>query len=140
MPPSEAISAAKFLGMRATNEADVIEKLREGFPTGAIRRVETQLDLSHATLATLLDLPIRSFARRIKEPKLSRHMSEVLYRIARIYQRAVATLDDDEKAVRWLQKPNRSLGNVVPFDILDTEVGARQVEDALGRIAYGVYG
>lgn len=48
-------------------------------------------------------------------------------------------IGDEEKAVEWLQTPNRALGGERPLDQLDTDVGAREVEDLLGRIAYGVY-
>ena len=38
-----------------------------------------------------------------------------------------------------LRTPNRALGGERPLDQLDTDIGARAVEDILGRIAYGVY-
>jgi putative toxin-antitoxin system antitoxin component (TIGR02293 family) len=44
-----------------------------------------------------------------------------------------------EKAVEWLRTPNRALGGELPLDRLDTDRGAREVADILGRIAYGVY-
>ena len=44
-----------------------------------------------------------------------------------------------EKAVEWLRTQNRALGGKLPMDRLDTDLGAREVEDILGRIAYGVY-
>ena len=40
-------------------------------------------------------------------------------------------------ASRWLRRSNRALGGVAPLDAIDTELGARQVENLLGRIAYG---
>ena len=46
---------------------------------------------------------------------------------------------DQEKAIVWLGTPNRALGGDRPLDLLDTDMGARMVEDILGRIAYGVY-
>jgi uncharacterized protein (DUF2384 family) len=39
--------------------------------------------------------------------------------------------------VRWLKHPNRALGGIAPVTAIDTELGARQVENVLGRIAYG---
>ena len=39
--------------------------------------------------------------------------------------------------MRWLKHPNRALGGLVPVAAIDTELGARQVESILGRIAYG---
>ena len=38
---------------------------------------------------------------------------------------------------RWLKRSNRALGGVAPIAAMDTEIGARQVENILGRIAYG---
>jgi putative toxin-antitoxin system antitoxin component (TIGR02293 family) len=42
-----------------------------------------------------------------------------------------------ERATSWLKRPNRALGGVAPVEAMDTELGARQVENILGRIAYG---
>ena len=44
-----------------------------------------------------------------------------------------------EKAASWLKDPNRALGEPRPLDRLDTDIGALQVEQILGRIAHGVY-
>jgi hypothetical protein len=38
---------------------------------------------------------------------------------------------------RWLQNPNRALGMQVPYR--STDIGARPVDDVLGRIEDGVY-
>ena len=51
----------------------------------------------------------------------------------------VEMLGNPDKAVEWLRTPNRALGGELPLDRLDTDLGARDVEDVLGRIAYGVY-
>jgi hypothetical protein len=48
-------------------------------------------------------------------------------------------IGDEEKAIEWLNTPNRALGGERPLDQLDTDTGARMVEDTPGRIAYGVY-
>jgi putative toxin-antitoxin system antitoxin component (TIGR02293 family) len=57
--------------------------------------------------------------------------------LARIVAIANEYLGDHERATRWLKHPNRALGGVPPFAAIDTEPGARQVENVLGRIAYG---
>jgi uncharacterized protein (DUF2384 family) len=36
-----------------------------------------------------------------------------------------------------MKRPNIVLGGAVPLDLIDTELGARQVENILGRIGYG---
>ena len=47
-------------------------------------------------------------------------------------------LGTEEKAAMWLSRPNRALNGELPIRLLDTDVGARQVEDLLGRIEHGV--
>jgi putative toxin-antitoxin system antitoxin component (TIGR02293 family) len=59
--------------------------------------------------------------------------------MARVYANAVEMIGDEERAIEWLNTPNRALGGEKPLDQLDTDLGARMVEDILGRIAYGVY-
>jgi len=46
-------------------------------------------------------------------------------------------IGDGETATRWLKRSNRALGGRSPLELVDTELGARSVEDVLGRIAYG---
>ena len=67
-----------------------------------------------------------------------RRVSDRLVRMAHIAALAQDVLGQREKAGRWLQKPNRVLGGSTPLEHLDTELGARQVEQILGRIAHGV--
>ena len=44
-----------------------------------------------------------------------------------------------EDGLAWLHEPNYGLGGRVPIDVLETEIGARQVESVLLRILHGVY-
>ncbi len=88
-------------------------------------------------LATSLDLSPRSLQRRRREGRLARYESDRLYRLARIVALAKHYLGDDDVATRWLRRPNRALGGSTPLQVIDTELGARAVENVLGRIAYG---
>ncbi|MGH9345625.1 MAG: antitoxin Xre/MbcA/ParS toxin-binding domain-containing protein [Vicinamibacterales bacterium] len=36
-----------------------------------------------------------------------------------------------------LKRPNRALGGKAPLAVIDTGIGARAVENVLGRIAFG---
>jgi len=44
-----------------------------------------------------------------------------------------------EAGRRWLTSRQFGLGGAVPLEYAETEVGAREVEDLLGRIEHGVY-
>ena len=78
--------------------------------------------------------------RRLSErSRLTPAESERAVRPARVYAHAVEMIGDEGRAVQWLLTPNRALGSGRPLDRLDTDVGAREVEEVLGRIASGVY-
>jgi putative toxin-antitoxin system antitoxin component (TIGR02293 family) len=88
-------------------------------------------------LGAALDLSARSLQRRRREGRLATYESDRLYRLARIIALAKHYLGDGESAIRWLKRPNRALGGSAPLELIDTEPGARAVENVLGRIAYG---
>ena len=58
---------------------------------------------------------------------------------ARVLRRAVEALGSEERALRWLAKPNRSLGGT-PQDHARTPEGAEQVMGVIGRVEHGVNG
>lgn len=85
-------------------------------------------------------MPARTMARRRLSRKLDPVESDRLYRIARVAAQAVSVFGTEDQATTWLQRPNRALGGELPIRLLDTDVGARQVEDVLGRIEHGIVG
>jgi uncharacterized protein (DUF2384 family) len=44
-----------------------------------------------------------------------------------------------DAAKGWMKTPNKSLAGQTPLEYRDTEPGARDVEDLLGRIGHGVF-
>ena len=59
-------------------------------------------------------------------------------RLARVLMHAEFVWDDEEQARTWMNKPHRELGGEVPMDLARTETGARQVEEALNKLFYGL--
>ena len=124
------------LGRKVRTERDVRDSIREGFPHAALEELLRTSGLGLRDLASVLDLSPRSLQRR-SGGRLARHESDRLYRLARILALAHEFLGGRERALHWLKRPNVSLGGGIPLEWLDTEVGARQIENVLGRIAYG---
>ena len=52
---------------------------------------------------------------------------------------ADSIFDDREKAVAWINRPNKALGGEVPLTLMDTDAGIRQIETILTRLEFGVY-
>lgn len=133
----EELGGKQALGRTLASEDDMREAIRQGFPPAVVEELMRASGLTLKELAAALDLSPRSLQRRRRSGRLARYESDRLYRLARIIALANEFMGDHEKAVRWLKRPNRALGGITPVDALDTELGARQVENILGRIAYG---
>lgn len=133
----EELGGKQILGRSLATEDDLRRAIREGFPPAVVEELMRASGLTLKELANALDLSPRSLQRRRRSGRLARYESDRLYRFARIVALADEFLGDHEKAIRWLKHPNRALGGIAPVDALDTELGARQVENVLGRIAYG---
>ena len=65
--------------------------------------------------------------------------SSKVRRLARVVSRANEVFDDAASAVSWLESPNAALRGNVPLRLLDTNISAESVLDALGRIEHGVF-
>ena len=133
----EELGGKQTLGRTLASEHDMREAIRQGFPAAVVEELMRASGLTLKELATALDLSPRSLQRRRRSGRLARYESDRLYRFARIVVLADEFIGDHEKAIRWLKRPNRTLGGIPPVEALDTELGARQVENILGRIAYG---
>jgi putative toxin-antitoxin system antitoxin component (TIGR02293 family) len=119
---------------------DLAQLVRDGLPAGSVTALAEKLDLSNTVLSQKLGIPLRTLTRRLGHgARLTAAESDRAVRLARVYANAVEMIGDEDIAAEWLRTPNRALGGERPLDQLDTDVGAREVEDILGRIAYGVY-
>jgi len=56
-----------------------------------------------------------------------------------LLKKAEDVFGDGKSAREWLTHKQAGLGKVVPLDFARTEIGAREVENLLGRLEYGVY-
>ena len=70
----------------------------------------------------------------------SERIKEIQFnRLAHIAARAEEVFGSHEKASLWLNEPNHALGLNAPLLLLDTDEGAKRVEDVLIRIEHGVF-
>jgi putative toxin-antitoxin system antitoxin component (TIGR02293 family) len=137
---AEILGGRKVLGRPIKSPDDLAHLVRKGLPAGSVTALAERLHVGNAVLSRKLGIPKRTLTRRLSQASLlTPAESDRTVRMARVYANAVEMIGDEEKAIEWLSTPNRALGGDRPLDQLDTDMGARMVEDVLGRIAYGVY-
>ena len=117
----------------------LIEALRVGLPVQELEDLQATLDVPLEKLFPMLGISKATLHRRKARGKLGPDESDRVVRFARLMGKAIEVMESEEDARRWLTSPQFGLGGVVPLAYAETEVGAREVEDLLGRIEYGVY-
>lgn len=113
--------------------------IREGLPVEELDELRATLAVPMERLAPMLGISKATLHRRKAGGRLDPAESDRVVRYARLMGQAVAVLGSEETARQWLGSPQVGLGGSVPLEYAETEVGAREVENLLGRIEHGVY-
>ena len=117
----------------------VIGAVQAGLPFDEVEALRAGLGLPLDKLAPKIGLSKATLHRRKIEGRLTPAESDRVMRYARLLGRAVEVFESDDAAREWLARPQYGLGGAVPLDYAETEAGAREVENVLGRIEHGVY-
>jgi putative toxin-antitoxin system antitoxin component (TIGR02293 family) len=136
---AERLGGRDVLRHDIRTDLELVEALQEGFPSASVDSLVQGGGITVDELYRLV-IPRRTLAlRRQKGQLLSPEESDRLARVARVLGLADETFGDPAKAQRWLRKPNRGLAGQVPLELVATEAGGRVVEQAMGRLAHGVF-
>jgi len=115
-----------------------LEVIRAGLPARSFEKVAAALDLSVDELAGKLGVSPRTIRdQRMKRARLSSENTEKLVRTARIQNQARRVFSTNEAVSGWLGSPSPALAGSRPIDLLDTDLGSREVEAVINGIAFG---
>jgi putative toxin-antitoxin system antitoxin component (TIGR02293 family) len=116
----------------------IVKIIRQGLPARSFEQVAEALRLSRDALAGKLGLAPRTMNRKKKaHDTLSAGESEKVLRAARVRNLARDLFTTDEAISEWLKAPAAPLKGAAPIDLLDTDLGAREVEGFIRGLAYG---
>lgn len=136
----DVLGGRKSLDRPVKDINDFINLIKDGISLKGALSVKERLHLTNRELADTLGISESKWSRRIRRPsgRLSLVESDRLYRIARIFALAKDVFENEERAIEWFRRPQFGLGDRIPLDLINTEVGAREVESLLLRIEYDV--
>jgi len=134
---------SEWLGEKPMTEFEMAQVVRRGLPlTTQTTFLEHGLtkDEFHSIV-----IPLRTFRHR--KERLNRGLKEVLtpdesdkaMRAARVLALAEQVFANREKALAWMRKPKKRFEGETPMDLLQTEAGARLVEQMLIQIDEGMF-
>lgn len=119
--------------------AKLVATLRAGLVVEELESLQATLDVPMEKLAPMLGISKATLHRRKAAGRLDQAESDRVIRFARLMGKALEVFESEESARSWLNSSQFGLGGAIPLQYAETEVGAREVENLLGRIESGVY-
>jgi putative toxin-antitoxin system antitoxin component (TIGR02293 family) len=117
----------------------LIALVREGLEVAELDALQNVLDVPIEKLAPKLGISKATLHRRKAAGRLEADESDRVVRFARLMGKAVGVFENEKAARAWMASPQFGLGGETPLDYAMTELGAREVENLLGRIDHSVY-
>ena len=130
----------RTLGLKAESSGELIRQVGRGFSFQLLPEFESRAGVSLAEIASIIGIPPRTLARRKSSGRLTSDESEKLLRLSSVFEQAVDLFEGDETEARqWLTTAKKALENQTPLAYSRTELGAREVENLIGRLEHGVF-
>jgi putative toxin-antitoxin system antitoxin component (TIGR02293 family) len=142
MTETDVLGGVKVLGQKISNRLDFHALILKGMPVGVITHTKKEYDLSDEAIGRIIGVCGRTVSMRRKEAfltpekRLSLSESDRLYRFARIVSLAENVFQGKEEALHWLCSPQKDFKKQIPFDLLQTYVGACAIEKLLSHIQW----
>jgi putative toxin-antitoxin system antitoxin component (TIGR02293 family) len=139
--PTTPDTVASVLGITKGQRTtlDIIDEIVKGLPVKTLYRISNFVAPGDANFKFQI-VSKATLARRKKQPgaRLTSDESDRLARLAKVWTFAKEVWGDEENARAFLFRPHALLTDRRPIDvILGTDLGARLVEEILGRLQYG---
>jgi len=134
---AEVMGGVAVLGHRLNSLPALSKAVAGGLPKQALKKTALRIyPVSRdATRLIYRIVPEATYKRRTR---LTTAESERTERLARVVAAAESVWNDRDDARRWLTTALRELNGKTPIESAMTELGARQVEELLDRIFYGL--
>ena len=127
------------LGASYRTHLEAARLVQAGLPFAAVGRFQKSSGLTLDRIKRAARITEGSFARRKQVGHLSQEESERLLRLSRLFERATELFEGDREGARqWLDTSLPALDDQRPLDLAQSEPGAREVEDLIGRIEDGI--
>jgi putative toxin-antitoxin system antitoxin component (TIGR02293 family) len=112
---------------------------QKGISKVSFESFKNRAGLDYNQMALLLSVARNTLINKKGEELFDVTISEKLISLAEVYTHGFDVFGSEHTFIEWLNAPNRALGMVTPFSMLQTQYGRQEVQNILGRIEWGVY-
>ena len=141
MQPSsigEILGGKGVLGRQVASLLDLNEAVERGLPKITLRNVVRHIYTDATDQRAMMHRIVPEATYKRRRDRLSHAESERTERLARVVAMAEHVWQDTEQSRRFLLTPHPEIGGKTPLDAALTELGARQAEEIMARILYGL--
>lgn len=118
----------------------LIDRIKEGIKASSFEMVTEAYNITMSEGYRIMRIPQSTLRRRMKDGKLLPDESDRVYRYAELMTLATEMMNQDaNRAATWFKTKMDIFDGETPLQHAMTEVGAREVEDLIGRIRHGVF-
>lgn len=122
----------------ASDRLELIRLIQEGLSFDEVEQAAAAAGVTVTDLAAFGTIPARTLSHSRRMGRFSPAQSDRVSRFLRVWSHARETFGSVEKARAWMTRPTRVFGGRPPAELLDTDEGARLVDETLGRIEHGI--
>jgi putative toxin-antitoxin system antitoxin component (TIGR02293 family) len=134
----EVLGGRRVLGKAVTSLLELNEAVEQGLPKASLRIVVARVFPDAAGQRAMMRRIVPEATYKRRRERLSPAESARTERLARIVAIAEDVWQNREQARRFLTTPHPEIGGKSPLDAALTELGARQAEEVMARIVYGL--
>jgi putative toxin-antitoxin system antitoxin component (TIGR02293 family) len=136
-PRGDVIQVLGLPRRTARSTLELVTALETGLPVSTLDRVSKSIAPHDASFKHRI-VSKATLARRRKGQSLSTEESARVARIAQVWASALQVWREEEAARAFLFRPHPLLDQRTPVEVaIGTDLGARLVEDILGRLQHG---
>ena len=126
------------LGHPIRSADDLMQLVREGLPYEALEAAVQRSRIGIERLTRAIGISRTTRSRRRNEGRFTPEESDRLCRFARVFAHALDVFEEAQVASQWFSSPIEALGKEHPIELVETDLGAQQVDEVLGRIEHGI--
>jgi putative toxin-antitoxin system antitoxin component (TIGR02293 family) len=133
----EVLGGRRLLGP-VTSLLQLSDAVERGLPKISLRNVARRVYSDAADQRAMMHRLVPEATYKRRRERLSPAESERTERMARVVAMAEEVWQDRALARRFLTTQHAEMGGKTPLDAALTELGARQAEEVMARILYGL--
>jgi putative toxin-antitoxin system antitoxin component (TIGR02293 family) len=122
-----------------STDLEKVYAVRVGVSKDQLVSFKNTIDIDYDRLSFILGTTKTTLHKKQSKDTFSTSISEKVIGLMDVYRFGYEVFGEHNKFNKWVQTPNRALGNRIPLEVMDTFFGIREVTNIIGRIQHGVY-